>query len=31
MRFEDPQIRFRWLDPSRAPAGISDAAIPLSH
>jgi hypothetical protein len=29
LRFEDPQIRFRWLDPSRAPAGISDATIPL--
>jgi hypothetical protein len=31
LRFEDPQIRFRWLDPSRAPVGISDAAIPLSQ
>jgi hypothetical protein len=29
LRFEDPLIRFRWLDPSRAPGGISDATIPL--
>ena len=29
LRFEDPQIPFRWLDPSRAPGGISDATIPL--
>jgi hypothetical protein len=29
LRFEDPQIRFRWLDPSRAPGGITDATIPL--
>jgi hypothetical protein len=31
LRFEDPQIRFRWLDRSRAPAGICDATIPLSQ
>jgi hypothetical protein len=31
LRFEDPQIRFRWLDPSRAPGGISDATIPLQR
>ena len=29
LRFEDPQMRFRWLDPSRAPGGITDATIPL--
>lgn len=31
LRFEEPQIRFRWLDRSHAPAGISDATIPLSQ
>jgi hypothetical protein len=29
LRFEDPQIRFRWLDPSRALGGITDATVPL--
>jgi hypothetical protein len=31
LRFEEPQIRFRWLDSSYAPAGISDATVPLSQ
>lgn len=31
LRFEEPMIRFRWLDHWRAPAGISDATIPLSQ
>lgn len=31
LRFEEPLIRFRWLDRSRAPACISDATIPLSQ
>lgn len=30
LRFEEPLIRFRWLDRSNAPAGIYDAAIPLT-
>jgi hypothetical protein len=29
LRFEDPQIRFRWLDFSCAPTGIVDATVPL--
>lgn len=31
LRFEEPLIRFRWLDCSKAPGGIDDAAIPLSN
>lgn len=31
LRFEEPSIRFRWLDPSRAPAGLTDASVPLSQ
>jgi hypothetical protein len=31
LRFEEPQIRFRWLDRSNALAGISDATVPLSQ
>jgi hypothetical protein len=32
LRFEEPVIRFRWLDPARRLAGaISDAAVPLSE
>lgn len=30
LRFEEPLIRFRWLDRSRAPACLADATIPLS-
>lgn len=29
--FEEPQIRFRWLDLSRTFGGISDATVPLSQ
>ena len=29
--FEEPQIRFRWLDLARAFGGISDATVPLSQ
>lgn len=29
--FEEPQIRFRWLDFSRTFGGISDATVPLSQ
>lgn len=31
LRFEEPSVRFRWLDPSRAPAGLTDASVPLSQ
>lgn len=31
LRFEEPSIRFRWLDRSRAAACLSDAAVPLSQ
>lgn len=31
LRFEEPQVRFRWLDLSRAIGGISDATVPLSQ
>jgi hypothetical protein len=31
LRFEEPLIRFRWLDRSRAPACLADATIPLSE
>jgi hypothetical protein len=31
LRFEEPQIRFRWLDLSRASGGLSDATVPLSQ
>jgi hypothetical protein len=32
LRYEEPLIRFRWLDPSLAPAGhIIDATVPLSQ
>jgi len=31
LRFEEPSIRFRWLDRTRAPASFSDTAVPLSH
>jgi hypothetical protein len=29
LRFEEPQVRFRWLDLSRAFCGLSDATVPL--
>jgi hypothetical protein len=31
LRFEEPSVRFRWLDLSRAPAGLTDASVPLSQ
>jgi hypothetical protein len=31
LRFEEPRIRFRWLDASRSLAGIADATVPLSQ
>ena len=31
LRFEEPQVRFRWLDVSRAFGGLSDATVPLSQ
>lgn len=31
LRFEEPRIQFRWLDPSRALCGITDATVPLSQ
>lgn len=31
LRFEEPQVRFRWLDLSRAFGGLSDATVPLSQ
>jgi hypothetical protein len=31
LRFEESSVRFRWLDPSRAPAGLTDASVPLSQ
>src|SRR5512138_1691985 len=32
LRYEEPSIRFRWLDPSREVAsGIRDASVPLSQ
>lgn len=31
LRFEEPSIRFRWLDRSRAPTSLSDAAVPLTQ
>jgi hypothetical protein len=31
LRFEEPSVRFRWLDHSRAPAGLTDTSVPLSQ
>jgi hypothetical protein len=31
LRFEEAQIRFRWLDTQRAPLGLADLSVPLSQ
>jgi hypothetical protein len=31
LRFEEAQVRFRWLDTQRAPLGLADLSVPLSQ